>query len=132
MDREHALRRILWAAAVFNAGGAISFGFPESFSGRLMALPAVVPPLYRAFAALFVLLFGGAYAWTAWRTPLFRPFVAFGAIGKTAAFATGLLVWVAGACAGMTVLALGGDLVFAALFCWGLAGVREGPIASAP
>jgi len=132
MDREATLRRILWAAAVFNAGGAVSFGFPESFSGRLMALPAAVPALYRAFTAVFVLLFGGAYAWTAWRTPLFRPFVAFGAIGKTAAFATGLLVWIAGACPGMTVLVLGGDLVFAALFCWGLAGARETVTASPP
>jgi hypothetical protein len=122
VDRQRKLRVILWAAAGFNVGGAIAFGFPESLSGRLMALPAGVPALYRALTALFILLFGGAYAWTAHRVPLFRPFVVFGAIGKAAAFAAAVLVWLAGACALDTVLVMSGDLVFAALFAWGLAG----------
>lgn len=122
MDREIVLRRVLWAAALFNVGGAMMFGFPALPAGQLAGLPTDVPVSYRAFSALFVLLFGGAYAWLAAQPAINRPFVAFGAIGKTCAFATGLALWLGGHFAGRGVLILSGDLVFAALFAWSLLG----------
>ena len=124
MNRERLLRRSLWAAAVANLGGAVLFGFPDSALGQLAGLPAAVPPLYRAMTAAFVLLFGGAYAWLAAQPRINRPFVAFGAIGKTAAFLTVTALSLAGAAAARSVAVLSADLVLAALFVWGLAGTR--------
>jgi hypothetical protein len=125
MNRELVLRRSLWAAAFFNVGGAVMFGFPSLPTGQMAGLPADVHPVYRAFVALFVLLFGGAYAWLAAQPAINRPFVAFGAIGKTCAFVTAVLLWLAGQIAGMGVAIFTGDLALAALFFWGLMGMRR-------
>jgi hypothetical protein len=124
MNREALLRRVLWAAALFNLGGAGMFGFPASPVGALAGLPAAVPLPYRAFTALFVLLFGGSYAWLAAHRPLLRPMVAFGAIGKASAFALMLALWLCGAASPGGVAIFGGDLLLAALFAWCLAGIR--------
>ena len=124
MNRELILRRALWAAAAFNVGGAILFGFPASLPGRLAGLPETVPAAYRALTALFVLLFGGAYAWLAWQPSINRPFVAFGAIGKASAFSVFVLLWLAGEASPSSVGIIGGDLAFAGLFAWCLAGAQ--------
>jgi hypothetical protein len=124
MDREQVLRRALWATAVFNLGGAVMLGFPASPPAQLAGMPADVPLLYRALTAMFVLLFGGAYAWLAAQPAIDRPFVRFGAIGKSCAFATVLLLWLAGVAAGRSVAVFSGDLAFAALFFWCLAGLQ--------
>ncbi len=123
MDRETLLRRALWTAAVFNVGGAVMFGFPGLPTGQLAGLPADVPVVYRAFTALFVLLFGGAYAYLAAQPVINRPFVAFGAIGKTGAFLTGLVLFFGGQFTGRGLMILSGDLLFAALFAWCLLGL---------
>ncbi len=113
------MRRVLATTAVFNLGGALMFAFPESV-GRLAALPTPVPAVYRVLLALFVALFGGAYAWLAAQPRIDRPMVGFAAIGKAGAFASTAACWLAGAAPGVAVLAITGDLAFAALFTWWL------------
>jgi hypothetical protein len=112
---DDSIRRILWASAFFNLGGAALFAFPESI-GRLAGLPAPAPTVYSMLLVLFVLLFGGSYAWIASQPTINRPMVALGAIGKAGAFVTVLLCWLGGAASGLSVLAIAGDLVFAFLF----------------
>ena len=124
MNRELLLRRALRASAFFNAFGAYLFAFPASFAGQLAGLPGDVPAAYRALTALFVLLFGGAYAWLAAQPAIDRPFVMFGAIGKACAFATVLVLWLDGAAAARSVAMISGDLAFAALFAWCVAGLQ--------
>jgi len=121
MDRERFLRRVLWVATLFNIGGAVMLGFPALPAGKLAGLPADVPVPYRAFVALFVLLFAGAYAYLASRPEINRPFVAFGAIGKTLAFVTAVVLWLAGEVTALGVGIFSGDLVLAALLFRGLA-----------
>ena len=114
------LRRALWVAAALNVGGAFLFAFPASSLGQLAGLPTVVPVAYRAFTALFILLFAGAYAWLANQPSINRPFVVFGAIGKASAFFVVLLLWLTAEASTRSVLAISGDLVLAGLFTWGL------------
>jgi hypothetical protein len=118
MDRDRLLHRALAVAAVFNLGGAVLFAFPASGLGAVAGLPPDVPVAYRAMTALFILLFGGAYAWLAAQETIDRPFVAFGAIGKASAFLVVLLLWLAGEAAAQSVALISGDLLFAALFAW--------------
>ncbi len=135
MDRERILRRALGTSAVFNAVGAMLFAFPAGVFGDLAGLPGAVPAVYRGLTALFVLLFGGAYAWLAVQPAINRPFVAFGAIGKASAFFLVLVLWIAGELPARGVMMISGDLAFAALFAWCLAGApvaaRVGTMASA-
>jgi hypothetical protein len=121
MTRDDLMRRVLWTSALFNLGGALLFLFPASL-GRLAGLPAPVPLAYAALLALFIVLFAGAYAWLALQPHFDRPLVAFAAIGKAAAFTVVLACWLAGAVEGRAVLAITGDLVFAAIFAWWLLG----------
>ena len=118
--RERFLRGVLWLAALFNLIGALLFAFPASAASQLAGLPATAPALYRGLAALFILLFGAAYAWLATQTAINRPFVAFGAIGKAAAFLLILVLWLAGEATATSVAAMSGDLVLAGLFAYGL------------
>ena len=120
MNREAVLRRVLWAAAFVNVAGACLFAFPASPAGQLAGLPADVPLTYRALVALFVLLFGGAYAWLAVHRPLIRPFVAFGAMGKAGAFVLIAALYLAGEASWRSVTIMSGDLALAAIFLWGL------------
>ncbi len=113
------MRRILVVSAVFNLGGAILFAFPDSV-GQLAGLPSAVPVVYRVLLALFVVLFGGAYAWLSWQPRIDRPMVAFSAIGKASAFFATAACWLVGAAPGIAVLAITGDLALAALFTWWL------------
>ena len=115
------MRRVLWASAFFNLGGALLFFFPASL-GRFAGLPAPVPTAYSALLAFFIVLFGGTYAWLAMQPRFDRPLVAFSAIGKAGAFAVVVACWIAGAVEGLAVLAITGDLVFAAIFAWWLLG----------
>jgi hypothetical protein len=97
MSREHVLRPALWTAAFFNLVGTFLFAFPASRLGQFAGLPSDAPAIYRALTALFVLLFGCAYAWLAMQPAINRPFVAFGAIGKAGAFLIVVLLWLRGA-----------------------------------
>lgn len=122
-NRAGALRRALYAAGVFNLGGAALFAFPAFGLGPLAGLPAEVPVAYRVFTALFVLLFGGAYLYLASQPGIQKPFVAFGAIGKTTAFVAAVALWFSHQMSTFGVLLLAGDLGFAAFFAWCLAGI---------
>lgn len=121
MTRDDLMRRALWASVCFNLGGALLFFFPASL-GRLAGLPVPVPPAYSALLAFFIVLFGGAYARLALQPRFDRPLVAFSAIGKAGAFAVVVACWMAGAVEARAVLAITGDLVFAAIFAWWLLG----------
>ena len=118
MSREHVLRPALWTAAFFNFAGAAPFAWPGSTLGHFAGLPADAPVIYRAMTALFVLLFAGAYAWLAMQPTINRPFVAFGAIGKAAAFVMVVVLWLTGAVAAGGVLAMVGDILLALVFAW--------------
>jgi quercetin dioxygenase-like cupin family protein len=118
---DETLRRALWASVFYNAGGTLLFLFPDSL-GRLAALPLPVPRVYTTLLATFVALFGGAYAWLARQPRIDAPMVALTAIGKAGAFFCLFAFWLAGSVSGLAVLAIAGDLVFAALFAtWLLA-----------
>jgi hypothetical protein len=121
MDRDHVVRRALGASAVFNVGGAILFGFASTL-GPLVGLPAPVPRVYAALLAMFVLLFGGSYAWLARQPEIDRPLVALAAIGKASAFTLAALFWLLGDIGGRAVIAVTGDLMFALVFAWWLLG----------
>jgi hypothetical protein len=124
MNREVVLRRALWLAAGFNLLAALLFAFPASTAGELVGLPREVPLAYRAMTALFVLLFGGAYAWLAVQRVVDRALVVFGAIGKTSAFIVIVVLWRMGAAGGLGALLATGDVVLAAVFLWCVGGVR--------
>jgi hypothetical protein len=110
------MRRVLLLSAGFNLLGGLLFAFPGFPTGRLAGLPGDVPGLYRATVFLFVVLFGGMYAWLARRPRIDRPMVAFGAIGKASFFALVLLFWWAGALPGRTVWLASGDAILAGVF----------------
>lgn len=121
---ERFLRAVLWISAATNLIGAAVFAFPDSAPARLAALPPEAPLLYRFMTALFILLFGAAYAWLAAQPSIDRPFVAFGAMGKACAFALALVLWLAGEGTAPSVALMSGDLVLAALLAYGLARAR--------
>ena len=118
-DADEIMRYALWAAAIFNVGGALLFAFPGSL-GRMAGLPAELPRVYGALLVSFVLLFGGAYAWLALQPVFDRPLVALAAIGKAGAFAVVFACWLLGDVSVLSVVAISGDLAFALLFAWWL------------
>jgi hypothetical protein len=126
MEKQTIFRRVLWTSAVFNLGGGLLFAFPSSQPSQLAGLPTPVPAVYSTLLALFVILFGGAYAWLALQPTIDRPLVAFAAIGKTGAFCIALVLWLVGEAPLRSVFAVSGDLVFAGLFFWWLSGLQIG------
>jgi hypothetical protein len=125
MNRDTFIRRVLWASVVFNLIGALTFAFPASALGQLAGLPVPVPAIYGDMLALFVVLFGGSYAWLARQKNINRPLLAFGAIGKTCAFLLVFTFWMFGEAPARGVLTITGDLVFAGLFFWWLFGKQN-------
>jgi hypothetical protein len=127
--RDRVVRLALWATAPANFAVAGLVLAPTSALGEAAGLPAPAPALvYRALLALFLALFGGAYAWLACQPVIDRPLVGLAAIGKTAAFTLTFALWLAGAASGRWVFLLAGDLPFAAVFVWWLwGGERPSP-----
>ena len=123
MISDDLLRRFLWLTAVANTVVAFVFAFPASL-GRPVDLPVPVPLVYSLFAGLFILLFGGAYAWLALQPRIHRPLVALGALGKTGAVLVVLTAWLLGAASTRLLLLISGDLVLAAVFVAWLLGNR--------
>jgi hypothetical protein len=121
MDRDRFMRRALWASVPFNLGGALAFGFPESF-GRLVGLPAGAPPVYAASLAFLVALFAGTYAWLARRPRIDRPLVGFAVAGKSGFFVVILALWLRAEASTPFLVAASGDLLLAAIFAWWLVG----------
>jgi hypothetical protein len=124
VNKDTFIRRVLWATAVFNLGGALLFAFPASVVGQLAGMPVPVPAPYTILLAFFVLLFGGAYAWLALQAVIDRPMVAFAAIGKAGAFAIFFVFWMVSEVPARGVMAATGDLIFSGLFLYWLLGTR--------
>jgi len=124
--RDDILRRTLWVSVFFNLGGGLAFAFPSSPFGRLVGLPTPVPAVYSVGLALFVLLFGGTYAWLALQSRIDRPLVALAAIGKASFFGLMVVLWLAGEASDRVVLGAAGDLILAAIFTWWLLGGARG------
>jgi hypothetical protein len=118
-----AFRKVLWVAALYNLGGASLFAFPASL-GQLAGLPVPVAPVYSVLLALFVLLFGAAYAWLAMQPTIDRPMVGFAAIGKASVFVAAVILWAAGEGSASLIPGATGDLIFAAIFAWWLRAAR--------
>jgi hypothetical protein len=115
------MRRALWTSVPFNLGGALAFGFPESF-GALVGMPAPAPPVYAASMAFLVALFAGTYAWMARQPRLDRPLVWFVTLGKGGFFLIVLALWMGGHASTLFLTTAAGDMVFAAIFMWWLLG----------
>lgn len=120
MKQGGLLKAALLASAVFNMGGMVLFSLPGSLPGQLSGLPVEVPAIYRYLTALFMLLFGAAYAWLAFRPRVDLPMVIFGTVGKLAAFSLMVVLWITAQIETRTLLLVSGDLVFALLFVLGL------------
>jgi hypothetical protein len=119
MNRDAVLRKVLWATVVYNLLGASAFAFPASV-GQLAGLPVPVPLVYSVMLALFVLLFGAAYAWLALQPTIDRPMVGFAACGKASVFVAAVVLWATGEASALLIPGATGDLIFAALFTWWL------------
>ncbi len=128
MTSDRVIRRALWASAVFNMIGALSFAFPDSV-GRLAGFPpGPVPVLYRATLTMLIALLGATYAWLASQPTIDRPLVGFAAIGKASFFAVAVGCWLAGEVSALGVFSAAGDLVFAAIFARWL--MADAPVVS--
>lgn len=132
-DRDSLMRLTLWLSAAANLGVAGLVLFPASVLAQFAGLPAEpVPALYRTLLALFIALFGAAYAWLARQVVVSRAFVAFAATGKFLAFSITLLLWMTSLTPGRWALLMAGDLVLAAVFVVWLVNGREASASRAP
>jgi len=86
----------LWVTTPLNLAGAFVFSPLSSLGLDLAGLPAEVHPLYRWTIAEFIGLFGLGYGWCAYRARPPRFFIAMGAAGKLAFFATLVSYWALG------------------------------------
>jgi hypothetical protein len=121
MDRDRVMRLALRATCALNFGAAFLFLFPDSL-GRLAGFPGPASALHRVFVAFMVALFGATYGWLARRPRIDRPLVAFCALGKAGFFTVAFGCWLFGELPGRGAFTASGDLVFAAIFVWWLAG----------
>jgi hypothetical protein len=110
VDRNRFMRGVLLTSAVFNLAGALLFAFPDSL-GQVARLPTPVPHIYTTLLAVFVMLFGVAYAWLSLQPIIDRTLLSFSALGKAAVFAAILVFWTLGDLSSRSVLAAIGDLV---------------------
>jgi hypothetical protein len=127
VNRDAFIRKVLWATTFYNLAAGLAFAFPASV-GRLADLPLPVAPLYSVLLALFVFLFGAAYAWLAMQRTIDRPMVGFAAVGKASVFVAAIVLWLVGDGPGWFVPGAVGDLIFAALFPWWLRASTVGRI----
>ena len=116
MNEDLVIRRALWTSVPFNFGGALLFAFQMSPPAALIGLSLPAPLIYRVPLALFVALFGGAYAWLARQKIIDQPLVCFAAIGKSTVFTALLVLWLAGEAPGLGVVTALGDAVLATIF----------------
>jgi hypothetical protein len=113
---ERTLRISLGLACPFNLFAAALFAMPASALGQLMGLPADVPAVYSALVGLFVGLFGATYGWLAFRPHIDRPLLWLATIGKFAAFAIAVTLWLTQELAVQGVAAAVGDFAFASMW----------------
>jgi len=111
----------LWVGAFFNFGAALMFIFPV-FLGQIAGLPASGSLFYNWLLALFIGLFGAAYAWLARRPQIDRPLVGLAIIGKMGVFVVALASWLLGVIPLRGFVVAVGDLIFGIIFWWWLRG----------
>jgi hypothetical protein len=116
MVRDSTLRFSLWLACPFNLFAAAVFALPSSTLAQQVGLPADVPAVYAALVTLFVGMFGIVFGWLAAQPQIDRPLLWLGTIGKFAAFAIAVTLWVMHALAVQGVGAAVGDFAFASIW----------------
>ena len=114
------MRVALGATAVMNLVGAAVFAPLSTLAHDFGGFPAEVHPLYAWTVAEFIGLFGVGYGWCAWTGSAPRLFVAIGAAGKLAFFATLVAFFVAGALPVRSVSFGSADLGFGLAFLFWL------------
>lgn len=124
MSRDVVMRRTLVVGAIFNLFAAAMVLLPQSL-GRLADLPQSAPRFYSWLLALFIILFGGVYAWLSRRPTIDRPLVAVAVIGKTGVFLVALTCLFLGEISTNTFAPAIGDLLFAGIFLWWLSGTAR-------
>jgi hypothetical protein len=112
MFSEATIRKTVWATVPFNFVGALTFGIPHSFPGRLLQMPPA-PAIFTWNLGFLIALFGLAYAWIALQPRINRP---LGAIGKIGVFVVAAVLYSLGQVALLLVLAVAGDLLFGAIW----------------
>lgn len=121
MSRDVFMRRTLVAGAVFNCAAAAMVLFPSSL-GSFADFPTSAPRLHTWILALFVALFGGAYAWLSRRPVIDRPLVVMAVLGKCGVFLVSLACLLLGDISVKTFAPGVVDLAFAVVFLWWLNG----------
>jgi hypothetical protein len=116
LAEDRLMRGALWLSVPYNLGAAVLLAFPGWWPGQWAGLPAPVPLADSLLLAMFVALFGGAYAWLAAREVIDRPLVGLATIGKIGACTVVVALWLAGDLPARTLLTVSGDAVFAAIF----------------
>jgi len=107
----------LWLTTVLNLVGAFAFAPLSSLGPGMAGLPLEVHPVYLWSLAEFIGLFGLGYGWCAFARRAPRMFIALGAAGKLAFFATLAAYWAAGALPFTAVTSGSPDLWFGLAFC---------------
>jgi hypothetical protein len=115
MFSEATIRKTVWATVPFNFVGALTFGIPHSFPGRLLQMPPA-PAIFTWNLGFLIALFGLAYAWIALQPRINRPLLTLGAIGKIGVFVVAAVLYSLGQVALLLVLAVAGDLLFGAIW----------------
>ncbi|MCW5891313.1 MAG: hypothetical protein KIT14_12285 [bacterium] len=121
------LRIALFATAIVNLVAAVGF-LPEVAAVRRLAhLPVDAPPIYLRTIAVFVLLFGTGYLWTAVTGLTDRLFVALAAAGKLSF--VGVTAWCVrdGSLPPAALIAVSPDLGFGLAFTAWLWTTRAAP-----
>lgn len=124
LTRTTIMRGALTVGAVYNWAAALMLLLPGSL-GRLLDLPAPGSWFYVWMLAFFIGLFGGVYAWQAWRPVIDRPIIAVAIVGKIGVFAVAALAWLATEISFAVVVLMIGDLLFAIVFLWWYVGARR-------
>lgn len=117
MSKTSVMRGVLTVGAAYNWTAALMLLFPGSLGG-LLDLPAPGSWFYVWMLVFFIGLFGGVYAWQAWRPAIDRPIIAVAIIGKIGVFAVAVLAWLAAEISFPVVVLTIGDLLFALVFLW--------------
>ena len=124
MNRDAVMRPVLVVGALFNFFAAAIVLFPDSIGG-FADLPLSGSRFYSWMLALFIGLFGGVYVWLSRRPVIDRPIVVLAAVGKTGVFAVALACLLLGELSPQAFAPAVGDLLFAFVFLWWLAGVAR-------
>ena len=114
------MRVALAATAVMNLVGAAIFAPLSTLAHDLGGFPAGAHPLYAWTVAEFIGFFGVGYGWCAWTGSAPRLFVALGAAGKLAFFATLLAFFAQGELPARAVAFGSADLWFGLAFLFWL------------